>query len=179
VYLYVPDDAATLPSGWSQHVRYSLAVVSQTNERCDVKVDQTSNTFDASGFGCGCTQFIALTALSDASKGYIVNDTLIQCDMTNVPSSAHTAAAAPAAPRETGIVDVDTAAAAAISAAYPGALPIIAADSTAAAATAAAATSNPAAGTTGAAPRVAVPAGLYPTGTGGLVYLHPGARVNY
>ena len=62
-------------------------------------------------------------------------------------------------------MDAETAAAV-IAAAYPGVLP-----ATAAAAIAAA---DPGA-VSGAAPRVAVPAGMYPTGNGGLIYLYPGA----
>jgi hypothetical protein len=53
--------------------------------------------------GCGFPQFLALTALNDTSKGYIVNDTLvIKCDINlysdvgPIPTTA-----APAAPRET------------------------------------------------------------------------------
>ena len=184
VYLQVPAaHARTLPSGWSQHAQFTFTVVSQTNEKCNVKRGQrTSRTFDARRRGLGYMKVLTLATLHDTSKGYIVNDTLIiQCDMTNISSNAPTAAAAaPAAPqltqRETRIVDADTAAAAVIAAAYPGALPIIAAALPAVAAAAAA--SDPGA-VTGAAPRVAVPAGLYPTGVGGLLYLPPGALANY
>jgi len=78
-----------------------------------------------------------------------------------ISSSVPTAAAALTTQlRQTHIVDPDTAAAAAIIAAFPGALP---------AAAAAIAAVNPAAvsgAAAGATPRVAVPAGMYPTGNG-------------
>jgi hypothetical protein len=179
VYLWAAG-AASQPSGWSRDAQFTLTLVSQMNEKCNIKYP-ASKPFKARVTACGAIQCIKLTALNDTSKGYIVNDILvIQCDMTNISNSAPpAAAAAPVAPqitqRETRIVDADTAAAAAIAAAYPGALPIIAAALPAAAAAAAAI----AAANTGAAPRVAVPAGLYPTGAGGLLYLPPGALANY
>jgi len=164
VSLRVPADAASqpgivthstgTPSGWSLDVFYSLTLVSQTDERCNVKKGPTFNNFRGSASSWVNTEFLKPTALNDVSKGYIVNDTLIiKCDMTNVSNNALTQ-------RETGIVDADTAAAAAISAAYPGTfLP---------AAAAALAAANPGA-VPGAAPRVASPAGLYPTSAGGLL----------
>jgi len=178
VGLQVPDDES-LPSGWSRHAKFTTTVVNQTDEKQNIRSAPrpapiisapTYDTFKAGWQGCGRNSFITLTALNDKSSGYIVNDTLIiQCDMNDISSNALLAAAAPAgAQRETRIVDADTAAAAVIIAAFPGALP---------AAAAAIAAINPAA-ITGAAPRVAVPAGLYPAGNGGLVYLYPGAQVN-
>jgi len=164
VYLGVADDAASLPSGWSHHADFSLTLVSQTDEKYNVKMT-TSQTFKAGKeVNWGYTQFLELATLNSKSKGYIVNDTLIiKCDMTNISSDALTTAQ-----WTTRIVDADTAAAAVIIAAFPGALP---------AAAAAIAAVNPGAAP-GAAPRVAVPAGMYPTGAGGLLYLHPGAQVN-
>jgi hypothetical protein len=184
VYLEVPADAEPQRSGWSQKVDFSLTVVSQADKRYNNKWLPPSVTFTAQQSGqltWGSTKLIALTALNDTTKGYIVNDTLIiKCDMTNICSGAAlTVAAVPAAPaaptaaqqRQTRIVDADTAAAAVISAAYPGTyLPAVAAVITAA---------NPANAVSGAAPRVAVPAGLYPSGTGGLLYLPAGALANY
>ena len=93
------------------------------------------------------------TAINDMrsttpSMGYIVNDTLvIQCNMTNVSIAAD---ARTGPQRETRIVDADAAAAAAIAAALPSVPAAIAA-------------ANPGA-VSGAAPRVAVSAGMYPTG---------------
>jgi len=193
VYLEVPaEDAASQPSGWSQHMDYSHTVISQTNEKFNVKRGPTSpRNFRAGHPSWGYIQFLKLTALNDTSNGYIVNDTLIiKCDMTNISSDTLTTAAALTTQlRETHIVDADTAAAAATIAAFPGALPAAAAAiaavdpsavpaAVAAAIAAAIAAVNPAE-VPGAAPRVAIPTGLYLGGPGGLVYLHPGAQVNY
>ena len=99
VYLDVADDDASLPSGWSHHAEFSLTLVNQTDEKCNVKGDQTSQTFKAGNKGWGYTQFIVLAALNDTAIGYIVNDTLIiQCDMTNISSDVSTAATAAATP---------------------------------------------------------------------------------
>ena len=100
VYLEVPaEDAASQPSGWSQHMDYSHTVISQTNEKFNVKRGPTSpRNFRAGHPSWVYIQFLKLTALNDTSNGYIVNDTLIiKCDMTNISSSALPAAAPPAA----------------------------------------------------------------------------------
>jgi len=178
VHLAVP--AESQPFGWSQNAEFTLTVVSQTDEKCNLTLGMQSHTFQAGQASRGIT-LLAPTSPSSASKdimsepGCVVNDTLIiKCDITNISSNALAAAAASGAQQltqpETRIVDADTAAAAAIAAAYPGTfLP---------AAAAALAAANPGA-MSGAAPRVAVPAGLYPTGAGGLLYLPPGALANY
>jgi len=183
VFLYA-DEAESEPPGWSQLVKYSLMVVNQTNDKFNVVMGPTSHTFKAGARGGGGNmKVLDHTFLNDIksampSLGYIVNDTLIiHCEMTNVPTAAAAspATAAAATPqRETRIVDADTAAAAAIADAYPGVvLPAVAA-----AIAAANPDANPVA-VSGAAPRVAVPAGLYPTGAGGLLYLPRGAQLNY
>ena len=177
VFLYA-NDAKSQPPGWSQHVNFYVTLVNQRDEKHNVMGALTSHTFKASARGSfGNKQVLESTVATDIrsmtpSMGYIVNDTLvIQCDMTNVSTAAAAptpAAAAP--PRETRIVDADTAAAAVIAAAYPGVfLP----------AAAAAITSANSGAVSGAAPRVAVPAGMYPTGAGGLLYLPAGALANY
>ena len=179
------NDAESQHPGWSQHVNYSLTVVNQTDDKCNVVGGPTSHTFKAGALAAGGNiKALKGTVRNDIRSptplmGYVVNDTLIiQCDMTNVSTAAAAAAAttADAPQRETHSVEADTAAAAAIAAAYPGALPAIAAALPAVAAAIAAA--NPGA-VPGTAPRVAVPAGLYPTGAGGLLYLPLGALANY
>ena len=104
VYLQVPaEDDAFQPSGWSQHAEFSLTLVSQTNEKCNVKQPEregptTSHTFKAGEMDWGFTQFLALAALNDTTIGYIANDNLIiKCDMTNISSDVSAAAAAAAA----------------------------------------------------------------------------------
>jgi len=178
--MFLVPSADSQPPGWSQHAKYSLTVVNQTDEKCNLSKGTQSYTFFKAGQGCGFSLSppSAPSAINDvmSTPGYIVNNTLnIKCDITNISSNALAAAAASGAQqltqRETRIVDADTAAAAAIAAAYPGTfLP---------AAAAALAAANPGAVSGGSAPRVAVPAGLYPTGSGGLLYLPPGALAKY
>jgi hypothetical protein len=97
VYLEVPDDAASLPSGWSQEADFSLTVVCQTDEKRNVKKESVSRSFDEDAESWGYTHFLELAALKRKSKGYIVNNTvIIKCDMTNICSSAITAGMYPA-----------------------------------------------------------------------------------
>jgi hypothetical protein len=96
VYLEVADDAASLPSGWSQHADFALMLVSRTDERFNTMENPTSRNLKVGMEGAwGFTQFLKLAALNDLSNGYIVNDTIMmKCDMTNISSSVPTAAAA-------------------------------------------------------------------------------------
>jgi hypothetical protein len=58
VYLEVADDAASLPSGWSQRVDLSLTLVSRTDKKHNVKKAPESYTFKA-GKVMGHTQFLS------------------------------------------------------------------------------------------------------------------------
>ena len=117
-----------------------MSPCNQTDQKCNIVMGPTSHTFHTSSLADGNTKVLERAVLNDIrstafapSIGYVVNDTLIiRCDMTIMSGKAPTAAAAaPTAQRltqqETRIMDANTAAAAAIAAAYPGALSVIAA----------------------------------------------------
>ena len=80
VYLDVADPELQ-PYGWSRFAQFSLTVVSQVDEKYNVKKD-TSHTFEGRESDWGFTQFVTLSDINDPSKGYLVDDAVIvQCDV--------------------------------------------------------------------------------------------------
>jgi hypothetical protein len=101
VDLEIPADAPeSQPAGWSQQATFSIALVSQTDEKWNFRLCTKTHTFNANTLECrGYCMYHPTGFLNDNTcHGHIVNDTLIfKCDMTNISSNASTAAAAPTA----------------------------------------------------------------------------------
>ncbi|KAH7834839.1 hypothetical protein Vadar_020171 [Vaccinium darrowii] len=60
-------DSDTFPYERKTYAKYKLRIVNQKN----------SNHVEVSGFGWGCSKILSLTDLHDASKGFLVNDSLL------------------------------------------------------------------------------------------------------
>ena len=87
------SQAESQPAGWSQHVHFSVTMVNQTDDKCNVKGGPMSHTFKASTLMAFASNKVLERAVLDdirstaPSMGYIINDTLIvKCDMTNILS---------------------------------------------------------------------------------------------
>ncbi|KAL7252583.1 hypothetical protein ACSBR1_007196 [Camellia fascicularis] len=75
MYLDVPD-SAVLPSGWSRHAQFSLALLDQIHNQNTVK-NETQHEFNSRESDWGFTSFMLLSELHDPSKGFLVNDTIV------------------------------------------------------------------------------------------------------
>ncbi|XP_059665801.1 MATH domain and coiled-coil domain-containing protein At3g58340-like [Cornus florida] len=75
IYLDVAD-SATLPYGWSRDIKFSLSVINQIYKTFTVKKD-AQHQFCAKESDWGFTSFMLLSGLSDAGRGYLVNDTCV------------------------------------------------------------------------------------------------------
>ncbi|RYR45826.1 hypothetical protein Ahy_A07g031608 isoform D [Arachis hypogaea] len=75
MYLDVAD-SSNLPYGWSRYAQFSLAVINQVHNKYSVRKD-TQHQFNARESDWGFTSFMPLGELYDASRGYLVNDTLV------------------------------------------------------------------------------------------------------
>lgn len=75
VYLEVADSAA-LPTGWSKYAKFSVAVISQLNNKFNV-TKEARYEFNVTKTYSGFKRFIPLGELYDPERGYIVNDTCI------------------------------------------------------------------------------------------------------
>ncbi|KAH7835534.1 hypothetical protein Vadar_027019 [Vaccinium darrowii] len=69
------DDSETVPSERKTYAKYKLRIVNQKNSNHVEMAD--TKCFCAPSFGWGCSAFLALTDLNDATKGFLVNDTLL------------------------------------------------------------------------------------------------------
>ena len=193
VSVYVEAAGESPPAGWGRCAEFCITLSSRTDKKHSVK-KSSDHTFDATESDWGFTQFMKIADLTDSNKGYIVDDiVIITCDIAVATSNVAVfvaAALAAAAQRpkraqppkrllSTCIVDPAAAALAAAAAARPTHTAAAAPTATTATATATTAATAAAAAAAagqppGAAPRVAIPAGLYPAGTGGLLYIPAG-----
>uniref|UniRef100_A0A0V0H703 Putative ovule protein n=1 Tax=Solanum chacoense TaxID=4108 RepID=A0A0V0H703_SOLCH len=81
MYLDVAD-AATLPTGWSRHAKFSLAVVNQIHGKFTLR-KETEHLFTAKEKDWGFTKFLPPTELNDPGKGFLVDDkVIIEADIT-------------------------------------------------------------------------------------------------
>ena len=76
LYLDVADPEVQ-PHGWSRCAKVSLTVVSLVDEQKYNVEGEMSHTFVAHEPDWGFKQFIKLSEINDASKGYVVDDTLV------------------------------------------------------------------------------------------------------
>ncbi|KAK1409859.1 hypothetical protein QVD17_36388 [Tagetes erecta] len=75
MYLDVAD-SSSLPYGWSRNLQLSLAVVNQIRNKFTIK-KEIQHQFHAMESDLGFTSFMALSKLTDPSRGYLINDTCI------------------------------------------------------------------------------------------------------
>ncbi|AQK58394.1 ubiquitin carboxyl-terminal hydrolase 13 isoform X10 [Zea mays] len=75
MYLDVAD-STSLPYGWSRYAQFSLAVVNQIQPEFTIR-KETQHQFNARESDWGFTSFMPLSELYDASRGYLVNDTVV------------------------------------------------------------------------------------------------------
>ncbi|XP_028116231.1 ubiquitin carboxyl-terminal hydrolase 12-like isoform X10 [Camellia sinensis] len=81
MYLDVPD-STVLPSGWTRHAQFSLALLDQIHNQNTVK-KETQHEFNSQESDWGFTSFMPLSELHDPSKGFLVNDTIVvEADFT-------------------------------------------------------------------------------------------------
>ncbi|XP_049354814.1 ubiquitin C-terminal hydrolase 12-like [Solanum verrucosum] len=75
-------DAATLPTGWSRHAKFSLAVVDQIHGKFTLRKD-SQHLFTAEESDRGFAMFLPPTELNDPGKGFLVDDKIIiEADIT-------------------------------------------------------------------------------------------------
>ncbi|KAL4386907.1 hypothetical protein GQ457_09G027360 [Hibiscus cannabinus] len=72
IYLDVAD-SATLPSGWSRHVQFELAVIDQIDTKTSITKVAT-HVFNEEECDWGFTSFLSLTKLHNPRRSYLVND---------------------------------------------------------------------------------------------------------
>ncbi|XP_004498059.1 ubiquitin C-terminal hydrolase 12-like isoform X2 [Cicer arietinum] len=69
-------DSVTMPYGWTRFAQFSLTVVNQVHNSYSIR-KETQHQFHARESDWGFTNFMPLSELYDASRGYVVNDRCI------------------------------------------------------------------------------------------------------